>query len=138
VDVVRGSGGQRVRSGDRAAEVVARPGFIGIVPATAYPGGGALPNVSNLNYYTGQTVPNLTVVQVGSDGKVQLHNGSTGTVRLSRTSRAATPPAWNTSAVVMSVTVTKASGFITAYPFSPDLPNASNLSFTRGRPSRAW
>jgi hypothetical protein len=150
---------------------------------TAYPGGAVLPNASNLNYYTGQTVPNLTVVQVGSDGKVQLHNGSTGTVQLiadlegcysatlggtfvpiaptrqldtrsglGQNSATGIPVAangnatwvaneetlgslWNTSAVVMNVTVTdaKASGFITAYSLSPDLPNASNLNFTKGQ-----
>jgi hypothetical protein len=33
----------------------------------------------------------------------------------------------------MGVTVTKARGFITAYPLSPDLPNASNLNVTKGQ-----
>jgi hypothetical protein len=49
---------------------------------TAYPSGTSLPGVSNLNFVTGQTVPNLVVVKVGSDGKINLYNGSAGTVQL--------------------------------------------------------
>ena len=40
------------------------------------------PNVSNLNFVHGQTVPNLVVTQVGADGYVDLYNGSGGTVQL--------------------------------------------------------
>ncbi|MEV8095807.1 right-handed parallel beta-helix repeat-containing protein [Kitasatospora sp. NPDC085879] len=53
------------------------PGFI-----TAYPYGGGRPTTSNVNYVAGQTVPNLAVVPVGSDGYVELYNGSNGTVDL--------------------------------------------------------
>ncbi len=49
---------------------------------TAYPHGGAVPTASNLNFVKGQTVPNLVVVPVGSDGKVALANNSSGTVQL--------------------------------------------------------
>jgi hypothetical protein len=49
---------------------------------TASPSGGSLPTASNLNFVAGQTVPNLVVVPVGSDGKVSLFNGSSGTVHL--------------------------------------------------------
>ncbi len=49
---------------------------------TVFPGGTTLPSASNLNFATGQTVPNLVVVKVGGNGKVQLRNGSTGTVHL--------------------------------------------------------
>lgn len=49
---------------------------------TAYPGGPTPPSASNLNFTTGQTVPNLVVVPVGSDGQVTLYNGSNGTVQL--------------------------------------------------------
>jgi NAD-specific glutamate dehydrogenase len=38
--------------------------------------------VSNLNYVAGQTVPNLVIVKVGADGKINLTNSSTGTVSL--------------------------------------------------------
>ncbi len=56
-----------------------RPTGAGFV--TVYPDGQALPNVSNLNFTAGETVPNLVVVPV-VDGKVDLHNGSGGTVDL--------------------------------------------------------
>ena len=43
---------------------------------------------SNLNFQAGQTIPNTVIVPVGKDGKdgkdgkIQLYNGSTGTVHL--------------------------------------------------------
>ena len=40
----------------------------------AWPAGEALPVVSNLNYVPGQTVPNLVVVKVGTDGRVNLYS----------------------------------------------------------------
>ena len=48
----------------------------------AYRDGVAEPKVSNLNFTAGQTIANLVVVQVGSDGKVALTNSSTGTIQL--------------------------------------------------------
>ncbi|MBW3547057.1 MAG: hypothetical protein KY452_02835 [Actinobacteria bacterium] len=41
---------------------------------TAWPSGETQPNASNLNYTAGQTVPNLVVVKVGAEGKVNLRN----------------------------------------------------------------
>ena len=41
---------------------------------TAWPAGAARPLASNLNYATGQTVPNLVVVKVGAGGVVNLFN----------------------------------------------------------------
>ena len=41
-----------------------------------WPAGGGMPNVSNVNYVAGQTVPNLVTVKVGSGGKVSLYNNS--------------------------------------------------------------
>ena len=41
---------------------------------TAFSGGGSVPNASNLNFHTGQTVSNLVVVPVGGDGTVELYN----------------------------------------------------------------
>ena len=49
---------------------------------TAYASGTTRPNVSNLNFVTGQTVPNLVFAPVGADGKVTLYNGAPGTVQL--------------------------------------------------------
>ena len=49
---------------------------------TAFPAGGTAPNASNVNYVAGQTVPDLVVVPVGSNGQVQLSNlgGTAGTI----------------------------------------------------------
>ena len=49
---------------------------------TVYGDGTARPLASNLNFVAGQTVPNLVVAPVGSDGEVDLYNGSGGTVQL--------------------------------------------------------
>ncbi|BAS17276.1 polysaccharide deacetylase [Arthrobacter sp. Hiyo8] len=49
---------------------------------TAYPSGAALPNASNLNYATGQIVPNSVTIPIGPDGKVNLYNRSGGTAQL--------------------------------------------------------
>ena len=43
---------------------------------TVYPSGAGVPNASNLNFVTGQTVPNLVVVKVGGDGNVKVFNNS--------------------------------------------------------------
>lgn len=43
---------------------------------TVYPGGTARPNASNLNFSNGQTVANLVIVPVGSDGKISLYNNA--------------------------------------------------------------
>ncbi len=49
---------------------------------TVFPDGPDRPNVSNLNFVKGQTVPNLVVTQVAGNGKIALYNGSTGSVQL--------------------------------------------------------
>ncbi|GAC1503972.1 MAG: hypothetical protein NVS2B15_26860 [Pseudarthrobacter sp.] len=49
---------------------------------TAYASGSPLPNASNLNFTTIQTVPNFANVPVGPDGKVSLFNRSSGTSQL--------------------------------------------------------
>src|SRR6202044_2807009 len=41
---------------------------------TAYADGTTLPNVSNLNYSGGATVPNMAIVPVGTDGDIDLTN----------------------------------------------------------------
>jgi hypothetical protein len=41
---------------------------------TVYPDGKARPVTSNLNFTSGQTIPNLVIVPVGADGKVDLYN----------------------------------------------------------------
>src|SRR5207302_1736048 len=47
--------------------------------ATVWPDGITRPNTSNLNFVAGETIPNLVVVPVGSDGKIDVFNGGTGT-----------------------------------------------------------
>jgi YVTN family beta-propeller protein len=48
---------------------------------TIYPGGQARPLASNLNFATGQTIPNLVVVPVGRDGTIDFYNDA-GNVNL--------------------------------------------------------
>jgi hypothetical protein len=48
---------------------------------TVYPDGGTRPVASNLNFTRGETIPNLVVVPVGADGKVDFYN-SAGSVNL--------------------------------------------------------
>ncbi len=49
---------------------------------TVYPDGVTRPATSNLNFLKGETIPNLVVAPVGSDGKVDFYNGSGGTVQI--------------------------------------------------------
>lgn len=49
---------------------------------TAYPAGGTMPNVSNVNYAAHQIVPNMAIVPVSSKGQVTFHNTSNGPVDL--------------------------------------------------------
>jgi hypothetical protein len=49
---------------------------------TVFPAGSTRPTTSNLNFTAGETVPNLVVATVGTDGKVELYNGSGATVQL--------------------------------------------------------
>lgn len=48
---------------------------------TVYPDGVARPNTANLNVGPGQTVPNLVVSKIGTDGRVRIYNHN-GTVDL--------------------------------------------------------
>jgi hypothetical protein len=49
---------------------------------TVYPDGVNQPLASNLNFTTGETIPNLVIVPVGADGNVDFYNGSGGTGEL--------------------------------------------------------
>ncbi|MEH0546445.1 protease pro-enzyme activation domain-containing protein [Streptomyces sp. B21-105] len=46
----------------------------------AYPNGATRPTASNINWLTGQTRPNMVVLPIGADGKVNLYNAGLGTV----------------------------------------------------------
>ena len=49
---------------------------------SAYPTGGTLPDVSNVNYAAHQNIPNMAIVPVGAKGQVTFHNTSSGSVDL--------------------------------------------------------
>jgi hypothetical protein len=49
---------------------------------TAYASGTSQPRTSNVNYTRGQTVPNLALIPVGSDGRVRIVNTSGGTAQI--------------------------------------------------------
>ena len=59
---------------------VAHPTTSGFL--TAYADGASRPSASNLNFRAGQAASSLLVVPVGADGRVDLYNGSDGTVTL--------------------------------------------------------
>jgi len=59
---------------------VTQPASQGFI--TVYAGGTTRPSASNLNFLAGQTVPNLVIAPVATDGTVSLFNGSAGTVQL--------------------------------------------------------
>lgn len=46
---------------------------------TVYPNGTPKPNASNINFVAGQTIPNMAIVKLGSDGRIAIYNegGST-------------------------------------------------------------
>ena len=56
---------------------------------SVFPDGTPRPATSNVNFAAGATVANLVVVVVGSDGSVDLYNGSGGTIQM-----IADIPAW--------------------------------------------
>jgi hypothetical protein len=47
---------------------------------TVYPDATTQPPASDLNWTAGETVPNHVIVRLGSNGKVDFYNGSSGTV----------------------------------------------------------
>jgi hypothetical protein len=49
---------------------------------TVYGDGTARPGASNLNFVKAQTVPNLVIAPLGVNGKVDLYNGSGGSVQI--------------------------------------------------------
>ena len=77
-------GGQRGIPADATAVIVnvtaTNPSSSGFV--TAYPDGAPRPAVSTLNYTAGRTVANPATVALGTDGYLNLFNGSGGTVDL--------------------------------------------------------
>lgn len=70
---VAGRGGVPVDAGSVVLNVTATnpsvPGYL-----TVHPTGTALPNASNVNFLTGETVPNAVVAQIGTAGAIDLYN----------------------------------------------------------------
>jgi hypothetical protein len=79
-----GTSGNTIPSGVTAVVMtltVTNPTSAGFI--TAYDDGEATaPTTSNVNYAPGETVPNLVIVPVGSDGYVDLYNASKGSTDL--------------------------------------------------------
>lgn len=73
-------GGQLPSSGISAVALnVTVTGTIGGGYITAFPDATTRPTASNLNFNPGDTLANMVIVPVGSDGKIDLYNSSTGT-----------------------------------------------------------
>ena len=49
---------------------------------TAYPAGESLPTISNVNYFSNKTIANMSIVPLGTDGQIVLHNNGSGPVDL--------------------------------------------------------
>jgi hypothetical protein len=49
---------------------------------TVWPSGSTRPDTSNLNFQAGQTIANTVLIQLGTGGRIQLFNGSYGTVQV--------------------------------------------------------
>jgi hypothetical protein len=41
-----------------------------------------VPLASNLNFVANQTIPNLVIAKVGTNGQVEFYNGSSGTTHV--------------------------------------------------------
>jgi hypothetical protein len=78
--LVRGVGGVPANATAVVMNVTAASAS-GVTFITVWPGMSDRPLASNLNVFNGGAIPNLTVVPIGSDGKVQLYNAS-GSVQL--------------------------------------------------------
>jgi V8-like Glu-specific endopeptidase len=72
---VTGRGGVPANAGAVVLNVtVTEPTTAGYL--TVYPSGANRPTASNLNFTPGQTVPNLVIAKVGTDGKARIFNSS--------------------------------------------------------------
>lgn len=69
---VVGRGGVPLTGVGAVALNVTVTGPVGNGFLTVYPSSVALPTASNVNFTTGQTIPNMVIVQVGTDGKISL------------------------------------------------------------------
>src|SRR5664279_51281 len=79
---VSGHGGVPVTGVSAVAVNVTVADAVAAGYVTVWPSGSPPPVSSNLNFQAGQNIPNLVIVPVGTDGKIQLSNGSPGTVQL--------------------------------------------------------
>jgi hypothetical protein len=84
---------------------VTQPSSAGYI--TVFGDGSARPTTSNLNFTKGQTIANLVIAPVGSDGKAELYNGSGGTVQLIA----------DVSGYYLAGTVTTSGGYVPVRPY---------------------
>lgn len=70
---IRGFGGVPVTATSVVANVTVTQGTAGSF-LSVWPSGLGQPNVSNLNFGPGQTIPNLVTVQIGTNGKIRVAN----------------------------------------------------------------
>ena len=47
---------------------------LGSAHLTVFPTGESVPNAANLNFVTGQTVPNMVIAKLGADGSVSIYS----------------------------------------------------------------
>ena len=79
---IAGKGGIPATGTSAVALNVTAVGPTGDGYITAWPSGRPRPDASNLNFYAGQNIPNMVIVPISADGKINLFNGSWGTVEL--------------------------------------------------------
>src|SRR5664279_92657 len=122
---VTGQGGVPVTNVNVAAAVlnvtVVSPQAAGYL--TVWPSGIGRTDTSNLNFQAGQNIPNTVIVPVGSDGRIQLFNGSAGTVHVlvdvTGYTLAGTP---TTAGAVVSVTPARIADSRTAFQITGAVP----------------
>jgi len=85
---------------------------------TVYPTGSSRPNASSLNFSPNQTIPNLVIIVLGTGGKIQLFNGSPGTVHLIADVTGYVDGGAPTTTTASTTTTTTASSTTTTPPVS--------------------
>jgi hypothetical protein len=95
---------------------------------TVYPDGQTRPGTSNLNFTAGETIPNLVVVPVGADGKVDFYNvdGSVNLIADLSGYYTLAGPSWGNAVEVPGLAALNTGGG--AQVFSVSCPSAGNCA----------
>ncbi len=91
----------------------ADPGFLAV-----YPCGAPLPNASNLNYTTGQTIPNAVITGLGTGGKVCVYSQFATDVFVDLNGWFVGAPGFNPMAPVRVADTRPVDGWLVAFPSS--------------------